>query len=60
MVNIGLCNSKTFESNVETTVDSSLNSATKEICEVKLTDSQNGDYVREYDKIVDYDESAED
>ena len=31
-----------------------MNSAAEEICEVKFTDSQYGDYVREYGKIIDY------
>ena len=58
LINIELINS-TFESNVETTLDSSLN-LTNEICVIKPDNSQNDDYVREYDKIVDYDDSTED
>ena len=46
LINTELINSKTFESNIETTLDSSLNSY-KELCEVKLGDSQNIDYVKE-------------
>ena len=58
LINTELINSKTFESNIETTLDSSLNSS-KELCEVKLGDSQNIYYVKEYDKIVEYDDSSE-